>query len=233
MKKVLILVLSSDFHPYDKMIQTSIETWDSVEVEGVEVIFYCGRSDKSNTEKIIYMPVENGLFDMGKKSLLAYEWALQNKEFDYIARVNASCYVDKKNLIKFVEHLPETNVFAGVETDSQNGFAYAWGGCQYIISKDVLEGIVKNKHLWNHQYMEDESISLVVKEMGITVYPGKSGSIDKMVDGWRIISYGGESMSFSDFSEIKELNHHFYRVKCDSDRSVDEYVMRQLFNTLK
>lgn len=229
MKRVLILVLSSDFHPYNKMIQTSMETWDSVETEGVETIFYCGMSDKPNTEKVIYMPVGNGLFEMGKKCLLAYEWALQNKEFDYVARVNASCYVDKKNLIKFVENLPETNVFAGVETDSQNGFRYLWGGCQYIISKDVLQKIVDNKHLWMHQYMEDESMSLVVSGLGIPFSEGKSGSIDKMPDGWRIISYGGESVAFNEFSEIIRLKHHFYRVKCDKNRNVDAFVMHELF----
>jgi hypothetical protein len=233
MKKLLILVLSSDFHPYDKMIQTSLQTWDSIEVEGVETVFYCGQSSKPNNGKVIYMPVGNSLLDMGTKCLLAYEWALQSKEFDYVARVNASCYVDKNNLVKFIDDLPETNVFAGVETDSQNGFRYQWGGASFIISKDVLQKIVDNKHLWRHQYMEDEASSLLVAELGIPFYEGKSGSIDKMPDGWRCISYGGESISFTDFNDLKRLNHHFYRVKCDKDRSVDAFVMNELFNVLK
>ena len=92
-KKVLILVLSSDFPPYSQMIQTSKGTWNSVQVDGCETVFCCGNSKKKSSDDIIYFPVENGLYDMGHKTIAMLEWALQNKEFDYIARTNASCYV--------------------------------------------------------------------------------------------------------------------------------------------
>ena len=233
MKKVLILVLSSDFPPYDQMIQTSLKTWEMLEVEGVDTVFYCGKSNKKNSEKVIYLPVDNRLHDMGSKSILAYEWALQNKQFDYVARVNASCYVDKTKLIEFVQQLSETNVFAGTVAESQNGFKYLWGGCQFIISKDVLQKIVDNQKLWRHDLMEDEAMSLVVSALEIPFFEGKSGAIDKMPEGWRIISYGGESMSFTDFSEIVKLGHHFYRVKCDGKRDVDAFVMKELFKVLQ
>jgi len=232
MKKVLILVLSADFHPYDEMIQTSLNTWDSVEVEGVETAFYCGKSKKKNTDKIIYLNVKDGMLQMGHKALEAFKWAL-NKEFDYIARVNSSTYVNKKTLLQYVQNLPDNNLFAGIEADSQNGFKYCWGGTGYIISKDVIQKIVDNSNLWHHGYMEDESLSLIVKELGYDFTMGYGGAIDKMETDWRIISYGGgESISFTDFADLKPLKHHFIRVKQDQRRLEDKFVMNELFRVL-
>lgn len=234
MKKTLILVLSADFPPYDKMVQTSLETWDSVEQDGCETVYYFGGSTKPNTKSKIYFPVPESLITMGRKTVMALEWAINNKQFDYLARVHSSTYVDKGQLVKYCDQLPEENIFAGVTTKSQNGFDYQWGGAHYLISRDVVKKVVDNKHLWKHDFMEDESLSLLIKELGIPFYAGKSGSIDKMSDGWRIISYGGgESISFSDFSDLKKLEHHYFRVKCDGNRSVDEVVMRELFKVLQ
>jgi hypothetical protein len=232
MKKILILVLSADFPPYDKMVQTALETWDSVEHGGCETIYYFGKSDKQNTDKFIYFPIQESLHTMGYKTISALEWAVQNKKFDYIARVHSSTYVDKNRLYEYCENLPSENVFSGILTESQNGFNYQWGGGHFILSRDVVEKMVENKHLWKHQYMEDESLSLLAVDLDIPFSEGKSGSIDKMPDGWRIISYGGESISFTDFNDLKKLNHHYYRVKQDLKRDIDEIVMRELFKEI-
>lgn len=215
------------------MIETSMRTWDSVEVGGVESVFCCGSSDKEDTDKIKYFDVGNGLFDIGKKTVASLEWALKNKEFDYIARTNASCYCDKKNLIKYVQALPETNVFASAPvTVGKDEEPWCWGGASFVISKDVVKGIVDNKTLWRNDLMEDMSMSYIVNKLKVPYTQGKSGSIDKTEDGWHCISYGGETISFKEFNEIKRLNHHFYRVKCDGNRAQDEFVMRELFKVL-
>ena len=72
MKKVLILVLSSNKHPYDVMIDTQMSTWDSFEVDGTQTIFYCGDPVKDNTDKIIYFPIKEEYSTMGHKALLAF-----------------------------------------------------------------------------------------------------------------------------------------------------------------
>jgi hypothetical protein len=236
MKRVLILVLSSDFDPYSKMIETSMNTWDSIQVSGTETIFYCSQKDnpiKHSTDKVLYFNVGNSLFDMGYKNLAMFEWALQNKEFDYVARVNASCYVNKKSLIEYIQDLPNENVFAGTEALSVHGYNYMWGGTQYLLSKDVIQKIVDNGSKWDHKYMEDESLSLLLREIGVPFSVGYAGAIDDMNGYWRCISYGkGESISFTDFNDLKKLNHHFYRVKIDGRRELDEYLMRELFKVL-
>lgn len=234
MKKVLILVISTDEPPYDKMITTSLATWDSVEVECCETIYYTGKSHKPSTDKIKYLPIDNDLFSMGKKNLAIFDWALKNKDFDYVARVNASCYVNKEELLKYCQNLPNENLFAGSVADSQNGFKYVWGGGQFIISRDVINKIVDNKEYWAHSFMEDESMSLLVEKLGIPFTAGYSAAIDNMGDHWRLITYGGEgvSITFTEFADVKKLNHHFYRVKQDQKRWVDEFIMHRLFETL-
>lgn len=232
MKKVLILVLSCEKSPYDKMVHTALETWDSLDVPGCETVYYFGQSQNKTTTKFIYLPVKESLTTMGEKTLQALEWALKNKEFDYIARVHSSIYVNKCALIEYVQNLPETNYFAGAEATSANGFQYVWGGVGYIISKDVVEKIVLNRHHWQHKYMEDESMSLLVNWLSVPFSPGYAAGIDNMGDTWRAISYNGESISFTDFAELKRLNHHFYRVKQDGKRWVDEFIMKELFRAL-
>lgn len=230
MKTVLVLVLSHHKPPYDRMVTTALETWDSVEVEGVQTIYYFDGT-KNNTDKFLYVKVDSGLLSMGKKTLAAFEYAM-GLQFDYIARIHSSIYCHKQALIEYVQTLPDTNVFAGSVASSANHFQYVWGGTGFILSRDVVTKIVANKHHWQHKYMEDESMSLLANWLSIPFCAGKAGAIDNMVDHWRCISYGGESITFTDFSELKRLNHHFYRVKQDGKRWVDEFIMRELFKLL-
>lgn len=233
MKKVLILVIGCQLKPWDVMIQTSLDTWDSIEVDGVDTIFYCGKPVKPNTDKIIYFPIKETYMNMGHKMLKAFEWVLNNKDFDYIARINSSCYVDKKLLIDYVQSLPEKECFNCIEVDSHGlNEKWAWGGGQYIISKDVIQKIVDNKGLWNHRFMEDVSLSLLINKLNIPYNAGKCGAIDKMSEGWRCISYGGDSITFTDFADLKSLKHHFIRVKQDFNRDMDKFIMNELLKVL-
>ena len=231
MKKVLILVLSADVEPYSEMITTAMNTWDSVYVDGIETVYYCDYG-KQNTDKVIYLNTSYDLKQMGEKTIQALEWSLANKEFDYIARVHSSCYVNKEKLLKYVNDLQQDNVFCGVEATSQNGFQYLWGGCHFIISRDVVQKIVDNKQMWDHKYMEDESMSLLVSRLGIHFTAGASCSINIKTDGYLLLSYGYESILFHDFSELKDNPNHFYRVKQDGKRHLDKFIMEKLYESL-
>lgn len=236
MKRVLILVVSVQSPPYGRMIETSMRTWDSIEVEGVETIFYCSRPKQFNTDKIIYIDVDESYYTMGYKMLAAFDWALANKDFDYIARINASCYVNKKELINQVQSMPDNNLFSCLEVAaSPTEQKWSWGGGQFIISKDIIELIVKHRHKWNHSIMEDKALGHLMNELNVPYTRGKACSIDKMEgDKWRCLSYDAESFEFTDFKDVGEKSkNYFYRVKQDYDRNADEYVMNELFKYLK
>lgn len=230
-KKVLILAIGCQLSPWDKMHQTSLETWDNTSVQGVDTVFYFGQPIKTNTDTELYFNIKESYNTMGYKLLLALDWCLNNRDFDYIARVNSSCYVDKKELIKHIQSLPETNVFAGaiVKGDQPD---WVWGGGQYIISKDVVEKIVKCKSGFNHKLIEDVALSYLVSDLGIRFTDGKSCSIDKSGNKWRSIGYGYNSYEFASFDELRKDGAFFYRCKQDLDRTQDEFVMRELYRVL-
>lgn len=231
-KKILNLVLSCETPPYDKMVQTALETWDSIEVEGIETVYYFGEPQKQNTDKFIYLPVEEILHAMGRKTLMAFEWALKNKEFDFLARPHSSIYVNKRELKEYVESLPNENVFAGVQIDATP--IWCWGGTGFLFSRDVVQKLVGNKSLFKEGLMEDMGISYIANELGIPFMPGRGCSIDKQKTGWLCLCYGTESFTFDDFSEVtKSKGQYFFRCKNDGDRNVDEIVMRELFKYLQ
>jgi len=235
MKKVLILVLSSDFSPYSEMIRTSQSTWDSIGVAGCETFFYCSQNDNpgtSNHDNVMYFDVPNDLYSMGHKNLAMFEWALQNKEFDYVCRLNASHFCDKKLLVEYVQTLPETNLFAGAKVNESP--EWLWGGTGFIVSKDVIEKLVQHGNQWQHDKMEDRAISYLATELAIPFYEeSKACSIDVKGDAWQCISYCGKSIDFSDFNALKELGHIIYRVKQDGHRYMDTFIMNELFKNFQ
>lgn len=231
-KKVLILTLSSDVPPYDKMVKTALETWDSVGVENCETYYYFSNRNKKSEGKFLYFPFDESLHTMGYKLLAAFEWALANKEFDYIFRPHSCIYVNKKELVKYVQDLPQIDLFASLPVVT--GDPWMWFGCGAIFSRDVVQKIVDNNNKWNHKEMEDKACSQLAYSLGVPFTPMRACSIDKIAGGWRCTAYNSQGFDFLDFSEIiKSEGQFFYRVKQDGQRDVDDYIMRQLFKYLK
>jgi hypothetical protein len=235
--KILILVLSSELHPYGKMIETSRKTWDSVEVEGVETVFYCGQSEKVSDDKVIYLPIIDCFETMTAKTLMAFNWALANKDFDYVVRVNSSCYVNKSKLVEYVKTKPKEKVFCGLIAGSMYGVDYLWGGGQFIISRDVVKLAVENWDNINNTFTEDVAISDLIVRAGIKMDgTGCLTAVHKHPDKYVCHYYDrgkGGGMEFTDINEIKKLeNQFFFRVKQDGAREVDEFVMNELFRVL-
>lgn len=228
-KRVLILAIGCSLHPWGKMFQTSRETWDAKDVDGVQTVFYFGNPVQPDTLNAIYFPIREDYYTMGHKLLRAFEWALKNREFDYIARVNSSCFVDKKELIKHVQTLPDENVFAGsIVAASETNPAWIWGGGQFVISRDVVQKIVDNQHTWDHAIMEDVAISRCVAGLGIPFTNGPSCTIDQQLKGWRYICYNHPGGAFLCRDLQLVPDNFFYRVKQDLNRDRDEFIMRGL-----
>lgn len=234
MKKALILVLSHHDHPYGRLMNTSRNTWDSVQVPGVETIFYLGCHEGIQShDNILYTNIEDSFFNMGHKTLLAFEHALEHTDFDYIARVNSSCYVHKQNLIDHCQELPDKNLFKGLVGDSGHG-KYMWGGGYYILSRDVIQKVVDNKHLWDHSKMEDFALSAVCQQLGIPLTEGgKQATIHQDGRHYDCIMYN-DGMGFTrqeSLGILKGTKHFFFRIKQDRDRTLDWDIMMKLHQT--
>lgn len=244
-KTALILVLSMDQGYYRSLAYASKATWDSVEQEGVETVYYFGDEGITSKEEYIegnkdlFTGTGEGLTAIGYKTIAAYEWALKNKQFDYIVRVNASTYVNKRTLHEYIQGLPDEGLYSGVGapyTFIGYDFYYAWGP-HYTISRDVVKSIVKYQERWRHGLMDDVALGLFMEENGYKLNnTGAMASIDirrySNPEQYFLISYncGGVGGMFEDLSEIRDFKLPFIRCKQDWDRSRDLELMHKLFN---
>lgn len=234
MKTVLIFVLSAEMEPYPALRAAAMATWDSGEtLEGVYTKYYSAGPAKVGEPRVLQYPGPDGLFEMGRKDLFAYQWALANLSWDYLARVNSSCYVRKAQVLAAVQPLPATGVFRGVGADHVRG-RYLWGGAQFMISRDVVAALVLHKDKWDHTEMEDVAMSKLAGELGFARdEKGDAASINRRPDGWVCLRYvdgGMRNFEFQDFSEMKARigGCPFIRVKQDGARHDDVWVMEQL-----
>lgn len=239
MKTVLIYVLSAHFAPYGKMMQTSMETWDAHPLEGTRTIYYCGVPVGGDTDRVISFPVDEAYKHMGHKNIAAFRHALTLK-WDYMARVNSSCYVHKRRLLEHVQALPDAGVMQGIVSAPTPVCgckdSFMWGGGQFIFSRDVIQAFVSRAGQWRHDLMEDVAMSELARTAGVDLRSeGRVCSIEKTPTGWSVLVYNGPEpgFEFTDFADLNRLEgQYFYRVKYDPDRSVDAFLMKQMAQAL-
>jgi hypothetical protein len=230
--KVLIAVLSTRTPPYGEMIETSKATWDSVEVPGVETIYYVGEPESAYEDRVIGFDVPEGYRNMGHKNLAAWKWMLDNREFDFMARVNASCFVHKARLLENCAGLPATGYLAGsIYLADAKRPTWLWGGHQFLMSRDVVQALVDNPHVWNHGEMDDVALSHAAAALGVQFVHGNHAcAIDWLDEArWRVVSTDGTNFEFTDWADVAKLTtQHFFRCKIDLKRHLDAVVMKNL-----
>ena len=225
---ILILVLSARREPWNQLMRTQMETWDAESYPDTGTVYYCGKSNELHPRVWNSETLTESLEDVSPRTIEAFERALA-LDWDYLARPHSSTYVHKANLVKFCETLPATNVLCGIETGGPDSFI--WGGGHFLFSRDVIERMVAIKDKWNRNVMDDQSLSLMAKELGVPVTPGVTATINMNPDNYLCLTYNaGENFEFTNFENIGEkLNPHFFvRVKQDLRRHEDVRIMREL-----
>lgn len=234
--KVLILVLSAMREPWGALMRVSKETWDAEDNPHTQTLYYCGKNGEQSNETTFYSTrYDEGLESVSPRTIEAFEEALKRTDWDFIARPNSSCYVHKKNLVSFCESIPCHDVLYGVLTEGGRGKQLLWGGCHYIISRDVIEKIVNNKEKWRHDLMDDMSLTRIAEELEIPMESKVwATSVNMQVAGapYILMVYNhGENFYFHAFDDAFARGadgHYFYRVKQDERRHLDLDIMRSL-----
>jgi len=96
----------------------------------------------------------------------------------------------------------------------------------------VVKALVVNASRWNHKFMEDQSMSWLVRDLGIPWDTnGKACSVNVVPDGVSVFPYGpgtvgGEGKTLADIPE--DRFQHFIRVKQDLKRHLDIEIMKEL-----
>jgi len=110
---------------------------------------------------------------IGAKTLAAFRYALENFDFEYLFRSNSSSYVDSDALVSKTRAFSSQNLYAGFPGKSKDGLDFA-SGAGILMSRDVVELIVENSHLWRHGLIDDVALADLISrlpETGIELTP--------------------------------------------------------------
>jgi hypothetical protein len=169
--KLLVLIVATDSNPVYVEGQKIWKTYMHLDPEHIESYFIKANPNLSSNYKIegdtIWCKTNDTLLDLMNKTLLAYE-CLSDRlhEFDYILRTSTTTFYVFPRLLPFLQTLPKQKCFAGPQhrcgdihggTIECGGFFY--GGPGYILSPDLVELQLQNKHiLFNNCYYYDDAL---------------------------------------------------------------------------
>ena len=212
-KKILISILTFDRQPYIDIEKAIRETWGSQGDEDIEIIYYYGGSEEIKLiDDKLFLNTPEGLYNIGRKTLKMYDFILKNFQFDYLFRTNSSSYIDIKKLKEFIKDKPDTKFYSGV-IGNHNGINFA-SGSGYFLSKDLVKLVSNNQNRWNHRFIDDVSLSKILHNFKIKIFPGKRGNLIN-----------------NNTSNI-DLSHYHYRVKTPVNRRGDIKKMNILHKKL-
>lgn len=167
--KVLVLVLTYlDNGVYSNFYNKQNETWNSVDVDGVDVYFNINNGDKKEIKgHFIINDLPETVENEGYKIINCFEQTL-DWDYDYIYHTNSSSYIDKKLLYEWLLDKPKEKFYSGVR-GTYLGHPFA-SGCGFTISKDVVKMILDNQSEWEHGNADDATLGILLQKLGLTVY---------------------------------------------------------------
>lgn len=223
--KIIIGVLGCTNSLFQLLINEGIKkTWGKhCNLDNVEVVYYFGHDNSSVVieHDKIFFPTDDGLANVAQKSLLFYEYLNTNKTYDFLFRTNCSSYVNIQNLLNFLHNKPKQNFFSAFIGDHY-GRQFA-SGSGFVITKDLVELIIKNKHLYDNALVDDLALSFALTDLGIKITQGRRQNF----------------ISPQQVHNEIDTTHYHYRCKSRNvvrnlqDTLVDVEIMKTIDNLLK
>ncbi len=182
MYKIETLILSS--HTYPSIRNSKIQKKIFLK-KGIKNVYWYkqGNSQQLQNQESnligsdLYVNASDDSLGMGHKTIKAMEWILSNSNFDFLFRTNTSSYFSEERLSNYIKEnftKPE-KVYAGLihTTNDKEGKEITFAsGSGFILSRDVVESIVQNKNLWDHDYWDDVSLAIVMNKLNVPVSKG-------------------------------------------------------------
>jgi hypothetical protein len=151
------------------------------------------------------------------KDLAVLNYFLEQTSCDYLYMTTNNSYLNFNNLKKLMSDTPQTKFYGGAK--AYDGAEFAAGNSR-LISRDVVELIVKNKGKFSLHLIEDLAIGELVKSLNLVFTPLPSLIVDNV-----------ESLAKLSDHELKE--HFHFRVKSGSMTSRnDVQIMSRLHERL-
>lgn len=219
--KILVMVLSYNEPPFDRLMRVQKQTWADMSQpdNGVSTLFYHG-TDSETDEPIwfydgtLQAPITDKYYFMAGKFQYALQYITQNNfEYDLIFRTNSSSYVNKKLLLEFAKTLPTEKLYAGwTFKDSEDFGGDCVSGAGIWLSRDTAE-ILMNEIDPNKELEEDVYIGRILRKHGITAIDDKSrfdvpthfGIVP--FDRYHYRFKSGPANRIADIGNMKKLHH--------------------------
>lgn len=217
--KIIILVLSDNVDErYINLEKCIRNTWGDSSID--TYYYYGGNSEFSVTGDIINCISDEGLYNIGYKTIESFEY-LNNLDFDYIFRTNSSSYVHVDRLIEFLENKPKNDFYCGyINKCVVSGLIFG-SGSGYFLSSDLVSKVISEKENWNHELIDDVALGdLLINKMGVKIIQSKRCDIDSIID----------DEFYCRGKKVSNIDGHFhFRCKTPTkERNLDIDIMNKL-----
>jgi len=225
--KLIILIIDSLEPHYVRLKQTQKDTWNNKNFNNHTTFYYSFNNsvDKiTHTDTDLIIPGNEGFFNIGKKTLIAFDYILNNFDFDFVFRTNLSSYIDTKLLY---EHINNNNlIYDGIVGNFKGLFEFC-SGSGYVIRKDIIKKVIDNQNIWNHQLIDDCSLAEVLHKQNI--FPDKKAK--------RYDYHESFNVFYNERNEIQQvktdvhksvLNNYHYRIKIPNNRNLELDIHREI-----
>ena len=222
-----MMVITSDTYPAKRNSKAQKKIYIPHEDQNKLVVWYSG-GNKDLNSKYSYDPVSRNLVlncnddsrSMGLKTIKAFEWALENVEFDYIIRPTPSSYVNFSYLQKLYSEkfFNQEFLYAGtvqtIEYQDKPNVQFV-SGSTLILNKPCVELIVENQHIWDHDLWDDVALSKVMHELNIKPLDIKRFNIEGNI-----------------FRQEIDLENYQFRCRADTHFNYPRYIEAHLLKII-
>lgn len=177
---IVILIQSSNDPKYAPCVEVLRRTWASINVPGIEVLFYFGVRDDMphpppdgqlllgdtlicDTPDVHYMSAGKFVEVRTPKYVMAVDYVLREMDVDYIYRCNCTCYVDQEKLHRYMLNRPKSGCYAGTHGCYENRIHFV-SGCDMVVSRDIARKIVRDRAALDPDLIDDVAFGKLVTD---------------------------------------------------------------------
>lgn len=178
--KIATFIISSNTYPATRNVKAQKKIYLETNSPQENIFWYRqGNKVQLNGKQAnligndLFLDISDDTLSMGKKTLLAFQWAEENLEYDFIVRPTPSSYVNFHNLKKTINEKFKTTdiVYAGSiqKTKNKSGDPITFvSGSTLVLNKKCVQLILENQHYWDHTYWDDVGLALLLKKLQVS-----------------------------------------------------------------
>lgn len=161
---ILILHYEEDYY-YTKFKEALELTCYANIPPNCKKIYYTGNSSNIKFENdTLYLPIKESIQNITEKTILAFDYAINNFNFKWLVRPNISTYLNLNVLNDY--KIESENYYGGHVAEYLDNLKFCAGSC-YILSCDLITKLVDNKDMVDYSLIDDVAIAKYLSQLGI------------------------------------------------------------------